>query len=132
MHGRSQRLLDAILNKRFGSLLVTSYAGRNAHGIADPLPTRGVIGFLHPTMNGAHRAAYELFVGPIGEDLQIDHLCRNRRCVNPAHLEAVTQHENIIRGVRSRGREEAPRAELSLDNSVISLCESTFYGERYG
>jgi hypothetical protein len=47
----------------------------------------------------AHRISYELEVGPIPEGLQIDHLCRVRHCVNPEHLEAVTQRENILRGV---------------------------------
>ena len=46
----------------------------------------------------AHRIAYELYVDPIPSGLQIDHLCRNRRCVNPAHLEAVTQRVNLLRG----------------------------------
>jgi len=46
----------------------------------------------------AHRAAYQLLVGPIPDGLQVDHLCRNRACVRPDHLEPVTQRENILRG----------------------------------
>lgn len=46
----------------------------------------------------AHRVAYELLVGPIPEGLTIDHLCRVRNCVNPAHLEPVTFAENVRRG----------------------------------
>lgn len=45
----------------------------------------------------AHRFIYEKFVGPIPTGLTIDHLCRNRICVNPQHLEAVTLRENILR-----------------------------------
>jgi hypothetical protein len=51
----------------------------------------------HDGQRAAHRLAYELWTGPIPAGLTIDHLCRNRRCVNPAHLEAVTIGENIRR-----------------------------------
>ena len=47
----------------------------------------------------AHRLAYETLVGPIPEGLVIDHLCRNRACVNVNHLEPVTQGVNALRGV---------------------------------
>lgn len=45
----------------------------------------------------AHRYAYEAVHGKIGDDLQLDHLCRNTKCVNPDHLEPVTPMENILR-----------------------------------
>ena len=46
----------------------------------------------------AHRLVYELMVGYIPDGLLLDHLCRNHRCVNPAHLEVVTNGENVLRG----------------------------------
>lgn len=50
----------------------------------------------------AHRLSYEMHGGAIPDGMQLDHLCRVRRCVNPAHLEPVTHRENIDRGVACR------------------------------
>ncbi|MFE2047929.1 HNH endonuclease [Streptomyces sp. NPDC059459] len=57
----------------------------------------------------AHRFAYELLVGPIPEGLALDHLCRVRRCVAPAHLEAVTHLENVRRGLLFIPRAGVPK-----------------------
>ena len=51
----------------------------------------------------AHRVSYELHVGAIPEGLVIDHLCRNRACVNPSHLEPVPHIENVRRGLGPYG-----------------------------
>ena len=47
----------------------------------------------------AHRLLYELLRGPIPAGMTIDHLCRNRLCVNPEHCEIVTMRENTLRGI---------------------------------
>lgn len=50
-----------------------------------------------PTSRVAHRFYYEAINGAVPKELQLDHLCRVRRCVNPAHLEPVTPRENTLR-----------------------------------
>lgn len=68
--------------------------------------TTGYGKFRYDGVTGlAHRYAYELLVGPIAEGLHLDHLCRVKACVNPAHLEPVTPRENVLRG-------EAPAVAL--------------------
>lgn len=60
----------------------------------------------------AHRVSYELNVGPIPEGLVLDHLCRVRSCIEPRHLEPVTNAENLRRGTPNR----------SLANSMKTRC----------
>ena len=71
----------------------------------------------------AHRFSYEEIIGQIPDELEIDHLCRNRTCVNPMHLEAVAHHENIKRGetgIYSRSKTHCPKDhEYTYTNTRI-------------
>lgn len=66
----------------------------------------------------AHRLVYEVLVGPVPPELEIDHLCRNRSCVNPAHLEPVTASENQIRAKR---KDRCKHGHLMTEENAIWL-----------
>lgn len=72
---------------------------RNADGYGSAMVAvaRGVAKIKY-----VHRLMYEQAYGPIPDGLTLDHLCRNRACANPSHLEAVTLGENASRGHRLR------------------------------
>lgn len=76
----------------------------------------------------AHRASYEAFVAPIPEGLVIDHLCRNRACVNPAHLEPVPHEVNVRRGASAERHSHCHKGhefteENTLWRQVCATCD---------
>lgn len=66
--------------------------GYGTFGVKNPETKR------YNTSEYAHRVSYTLFVGEIEKGKVLDHTCRNRRCVNPSHLEPVEFRENVLRG----------------------------------
>lgn len=82
----------------------------------------------------AHRYSYELFFGKIPNGLTLDHLCQDRSCVNPIHLEPVTKKENILRGI-GWGAKNARKKfcdvghEFTKENTYIMKSGSRFCRE---
>ena len=69
----------------------------------------------------AHRVAYILFVGEIPDGLCVDHLCRVTKCVNPGHLEPVTQRENVSRGnagLHERIKTHCPKGHIYAGDNL--------------
>jgi hypothetical protein len=93
----------------------------------------------------AHRVVYELLVGSIPDGLVIDHLCRNRACVNPDHMEPVTVWENTRRGenfmargqnpgvtrdLPPRPKRRPPSAKTECDHGHAMTPENTYTGPK--
>lgn len=67
----------------------------------------------------AHRLMYMTFVGPIPEGLELDHLCRNRNCINPEHLEPVTRSVNLTRSPITKAGINARKTHCKNDHELI-------------
>lgn len=95
-----QRLLDKIrIDDKTGCWIWTASIGGPGYG------QLSVCGRPH----AAHRLSYQVHVGEIPEGLFIDHLCRNRPCINPAHLEPVTHQVNMARGMGGKAHAQRMR-----------------------
>ncbi len=85
--------------------------------------------FHNERTSRAHRVAYEIFKEPIPPTLTIDHLCRNRKCVNPWHLEAVSIRENTLRG---EGRTAVNASKTHCKHGHLFDAENTYYDTSRG
>lgn len=87
-----------------GCWLWVAYANKRGYGMF-------ALGTREQGWSLAHRFSYEMHRGPIPEGLVLDHLCRNPACVNPDHLEAVTQRTNMARSGNFR-KTHCPRGHM--------------------
>jgi hypothetical protein len=102
-----------------GTACIEWTGGKNDHGYG-----RYRLGRAHGKVTfQAHRLAYSIVHGPIGNGLEIDHLCRNRKCINPDHLEPVTPYVNMIRGESfasvNASKTRCPKRHMLIGNNLF-------------
>lgn len=100
-----ERLKNKIIKKK-GCWLWIGYITNNGYGM---------IHYKRKT-DYSHRVSYQIFKGKIPENKELDHLCRNRSCINPKHLEPVIRSENALRGLGPK--------KLGLLNSSKKKCQN--------
>ncbi len=94
----NERFLEKVSVDKSGCWPWTGYIDQKGYG---------VFGVSSREIYKAHRYSYWLHVGDVPKGKQLDHLCRVRHCVNPSHLEPVTNRENVIRGNAARPKQAA-------------------------
>lgn len=110
-----QRFWEKVDKDSAGGCWLWKAARRNGYGH---------FGISGRTTAYAHRLSYEWLIGPIPEGLQIDHLCRNKLCVNPEHLEAVTQEVNTQRAHEGKRKSHCPHGhEYTAENTYTQPAD---------
>lgn len=113
----AERLMAKVSRDESGCWLWTGATMKSGYGVINRGRSEGTA--------LVHRVSYELRVGEIPAGLQLDHLCRVRNCVNPAHLEPVSQKTNLLRGesdsAKNARKSHCPRGhELAEPNLMPS------------
>lgn len=78
----------------------------------------------------AHGLAYEAFVGPVPDGLELDHKCRTRCCVNPLHLEAISHADNVRRGEANVGRWQSAKTHCPHGHPFDAVNTYLYRGGR--